>query len=525
MAMRESSMAGNLYGAQEVGTKRAVALFLVVVAAFFIGSFNDIWVVGSRWMDFTESYSDGWLMFAIAIFLTVRQFKIAPPATEPQPLWLLPLFAMVFFSVLSAWIYVEVIQDFFLVPMLLAALAAVWGWRQLQRFLIPIGLLAMVTPFWDFLDWPLQLITVQANKVLLGFWGIKFHVESVYIYLHGVGAIEVAGGCSGLRYLIVAISLCLIYGHLSFKRWRTIAKFVATGAAFGIVTNWVRVYVVTLVAYESDMKASLVRHHDFFGWALFGVILIPLFWLGSRYAQKEARLEEAEPQNLGASITAKPKSNTLVWTTVVAAVVLLLSPRIIDVMRPVMTSDTPPAMNISLSDGWLQAFSGRSDGWKPVSYGASVVNWKHWVKMGTDNKAIGSHLSTYVATYKHQSPGKEMIQYGNYIFNRNHWAPKATYQIKGKDGRTYQAIQLERRPAGRKIYIAYTYYVSGLWLTNDVEAKLAQVVGLFTGRHDNSLIAVGLDCGQCQAPKAELRDAMDQLTAQVRSGLDAYQSK
>jgi exosortase/archaeosortase family protein len=61
---------------------------------------------------------------------------------------------------------------------------------------------------------------------------------------------------------------------------------IAVALALGLFTNWVRIFVLVLVGYYSQMKSGLVADHETFGWLLFaGVVLPPLYFAPLRKRQ------------------------------------------------------------------------------------------------------------------------------------------------------------------------------------------------------------------------------------------------
>jgi len=135
---------------------------------------------------------------------------------------------------------VQALRQIVLVPLILGGMAVLWGWRQLVPFIVPVGVLFFAIPVWDFISWPLQLITTSVNQVLLGPFGVEFEVEGVFIYLIGVGAFEIAHGCSGLRYLLVGMTLSFLYGELNYRRWSSRIMLAVVGVLFSLLANWIR---------------------------------------------------------------------------------------------------------------------------------------------------------------------------------------------------------------------------------------------------------------------------------------------
>ncbi|WP_372966648.1 archaeosortase/exosortase family protein, partial [Marinobacter sp.] len=167
------------------GVLRQLLPFLAVFCLFGVFAFSTIEGVVTRWLKLDESYSHGFLLLAVSLFLTVQAVKRHPVVSGFYPFWLLPFALCLLGYWLGGLIRLQALQQLTLVPMLLSGFAVVMGWRQIRWFLIPLGLLFLTVPVWDFLAWNLQLITVAVNKFLLGFLDINFEIEGVFVYLVG----------------------------------------------------------------------------------------------------------------------------------------------------------------------------------------------------------------------------------------------------------------------------------------------------------------------------------------------------
>ena len=151
--------------------------YLLVLCGLGLLAWPTIEGVVSRWFKLDESYSHGFLLLAVSVFLIAQSVKRHPVASGFYPFWLVPLCLSLLGYWLGGLIRLQALQQLTLVPMLLSALAVLMGWRQVRWLIVPVGLLFLTVPVWDFLSWNLQLITVAVNKFLLGLLDIDFEVE------------------------------------------------------------------------------------------------------------------------------------------------------------------------------------------------------------------------------------------------------------------------------------------------------------------------------------------------------------
>ena len=177
--------------------------FALLFIALALLVWPTLWGIVDRWFKFTEAYSHGLLLLVVSLFLVVRAARLKPVSPGFYPLWLAPFALALVAYGLGDVMRVQALTELTIVPLLLGGAAILLGWRQVRQFIIPVGILFLAVPVWDYLSWTLQVVTVEMNRVLLGLFDIDFKVEGVFVYLTDVGIFEIANGCSGLRYLLV----------------------------------------------------------------------------------------------------------------------------------------------------------------------------------------------------------------------------------------------------------------------------------------------------------------------------------
>ena len=138
----------------------------------------------------------------------------------------------------------------------------------------------MATPIWFVIVPGLQALTASAVNWLLlrGRWPV--YVEDNLIFVPN-GALEIAAGCAGLKFVQTALALTLIEGFLARRSIRTMAIVGVLAFALALLCNWLRVAAITLLALYLDLQHPWVTDHNWVGWVLFIMLFGPLFfWLG-----------------------------------------------------------------------------------------------------------------------------------------------------------------------------------------------------------------------------------------------------
>jgi exosortase len=478
---------------------KATAPFIIVLLALGLATFPTLEAIGSRWLMLDESYSHGLLLLVVSIGLICRAAARKPVAPGFYPVWLVPFALCLLGYWLGSLIRLQALQQLVLVPMLLSVFAVLMGWKQVRWFLVPVGLLFLTIPVWDFLAWPLQIITVAVNKLWLGVFNIDFEIEGVFVHLVGVGTFEVAHGCSGLRYLLVGQALALIYGEMYLSRLRSKVSLFLLAVVFALIANWIRVFVIFYVGYETNMESSLIHNHENFGWWLFGATLIPLYFIAGHFEKRDEAAVDSNVQaaNRQAAQPASAGVAVLALLVVVAATWMSLPEK-----RPHVTQ-VPAGYEINLPQ-YAPAFGRYLAGWKPQvihpdrMYAQTLFDRNEAKQQGAADQAL--YLGVF--TYDYQRRGAELIQYSNRLYDKEVWIPERFFEITPAFAGKVQGVTLKNRITGQKLHLAYSYFVENLWETDEWQAKLAQIQGFFSNRTDANLLIGGLTCEQCEPEKA-----------------------
>jgi len=225
-----------------------------------------------------EAFTHGYLVLLIALWLIWRERRqLAATPIRPQPL---ALALLVLLSALWLWCWRAAIQEFhmMLLPMiLLTAVAAVLGTRAARALAFPVGYLYFAMPFWSGGTFLLQGLSSKMVGVLVWLTGIPAFMRGNVIELPR-GAIRIAGGCSGLHSFMVGLALAALYGKLFDLPLRRRLWAIALMGALALITNWVRIFIVTAIAYFTHMHSSLVRNHYWLGWWLFACAFAAFLW-------------------------------------------------------------------------------------------------------------------------------------------------------------------------------------------------------------------------------------------------------
>ena len=170
------------------------------------------------------------------------------------------------------------------------------GHGSLQGFGLPISILLFALPIWYNVSSILQAISAKATETIVGFLGLTAHVNGIFITIPN-GVFEIAGGCSGLGFMLVSLSLA---GYILLSTTTThTTKILAilTVIFWAMLTNWVRICLIILAGYEYGMDHPLVQEHVTFGWFVYAIIMMPLILFGTRWIDRQALKLESSAES------------------------------------------------------------------------------------------------------------------------------------------------------------------------------------------------------------------------------------
>lgn len=471
--------------------KKIFPILLIGFLALFVYAYYptilDLWV---RWNKFDESYSHGMLVLAISAFYLFVQLR-AIPSLAVNPCWFGPalLLGSSILWVLAFYAHIEAIQHILLPWVIWLFCYSLLGWHTAKKLLFPVGFLYFAIPIWDVLTEPLQYITTDVNGFLLALVGVEAHIEDVFVTI-SVGKFEIAGGCSGLRYLIISITLTSLYSYLNYSRAKSAATLIIVGILLALFANWIRVFIIILAGHFTNMESSLINEHDHFGWLVFAITLIPLFFLAHKL---ESNVEHTSQQPAQEKAAENTQSNANISPAYALLFTLITLSAAIAV--PIYASysknnNTNSSYSIDIEMG------AALDQWQRSYLKANLISPPKFTTPDGEFDAIysdGTHnIQLSIRSYIQQAQGKELINFNNRLYDQstfiNHDAgslgiPNNDFNyliIKGKD----KKLEL----------IGYQYLVANMATSNRVMAKLLEIIRPLIGSPTSTLIYTRIRC-------------------------------
>jgi EpsI family protein len=439
-----------------------------------------------------RTYVHGYGVAAISVGLIWRARGVID-ATGGEPCW--P--ALVATGVLSffwyvAWISgVEIGYQVLFPVILLAAVAGVVGPRAAAAVGFSIFYLYFAIPIWSYLNEPLRSFTTLGVTAMARVTGLPAYVESNTVYIPS-GAIRILGGCSGIRYFIVALAIAALYGELERYRFRNRVVLLAVVAAMAILMNWVRVYGIVLDGHLTDMRGRLVAgDHELYGWILFAMLLVAVLWVARRFAPAADSTPAPPPK----SVT---RSNRSLAAFMAVLSALAIGPVLTAVARG--RSGTGAPISIALpggSAGWIGP-TAAGDRWLPVYQNPDAE------VLGEYRKA-GRHVIAYLNAYAYQAQGHELVGYGDNLLGASGWEANShrTVVAHAAGGESPYIEVAVSTPDESHWIVGYFYVVGGRLVTGVIPSKLYYALAVLQGRPWSGVVAAASKCAaDCTAASA-----------------------
>lgn len=254
----------------------------LIVTALAVVIFYPTWIrLAEAWLEFEQVLAHGLATAIIYVgLLIIHPPTSAESRTRSNPFHLVG--ALLLFATTLVWGLLELVRIDTLAYLLLPVglLATSWALLGVSRTLsfVPYALLLSLSlPIWaDLVPALVELASVVVGT-WVGWFGMTALIEGNSITLP-YGRLIIADGCSGIRYFAISLLLAMMTSILNDYRWRGWLTTLLVAALLGLIANWVRITILVVVAYETNMQSEMLADHETMGWIVFGVFIMPALY-------------------------------------------------------------------------------------------------------------------------------------------------------------------------------------------------------------------------------------------------------
>lgn len=449
-----------------------LALFVVLFLPTFQGLF-------ARWIKWDESLSHGLLVNTLFIYLLYKSTPWQNTRNSILSSSLL-LFGIALTSVM--WFFFRTAQIFILEQLLLLVLlaglyASTYGIKTAFQFRLLLVLPVFTIPAWDQLTIPLVNLSGWVVGNIIQMIAIPAVIDGNNIFIP-FGQIIIADGCSGLRYLEIALALAFIIALLNNYNERQLIPALIIAAALGLFANWLRIFLLVLIGYESKMQSSLMANHDFFGWALFGILCLPAIYFAPIIVQPLKK----RPESL-----IKP---TLLLPIAVLSIGPLLNFFIASEPRPAEFTKVINASFAPIPESKMPLF---------VTAPAESFKENHLAEIN------GIKLYIQADQYQRRTTNDKLVPYIARLYNPEEWLIDSSEDINIAS-HTAKMTRFRKTASNIKVMQLQWFDVGGYNANTIAMAKFLQIPAIIMGSNNFKIITLQSHCNSanCELESAAL---------------------
>lgn len=475
---------------QRFATPGILTLSLILVALVLYGSTTSglirLWTSPD-----TVTYGHGLLLLAVGLYVGYRDWRLSGPWNGFRP----SVPGLVFLSAISVlWFLadlgsVQVIQQVMLVVLPIGIAWAAFGLVAARILLLPVLLVLCAVPIWEIVNQGhLQQLTALFVAKMVALTGHSIYREGMLLVLPA-GSFLVAENCSGMRQLMAAVPIGLLYSWMNGFGVSLSVLYTMAAAAVAILVNTVRIYIVVMAGQLTDMQHYFVTtDHVTLGWVLFGIGMTLFILVSSRLpALRRADAVAGDDVRLQGGEPSPPSTGTplLLKGMVFAAIGLVVGPALAGWYAG--GRDEAVDVRLELPDrigAWEAAPSG--DEYRPHVHGEDAVHEARY------RSPDGGLVTLHLYYFHHQTQDREAVSSFHRVYDGEQWwtTGRAERRRSVSDtGLTVIESEITSR-AGRE-RLVWRWYEVAHWRTADRSmAKLHGIRGLVIGRPDATLVVV-----------------------------------
>lgn len=463
-------------------------LFLTCLGFLYFDTAKAIVLIWSR----SETFTHGFVVPPIVVWLIWRQRQALRHLTpKPSAVGFLLLTGAAFAWLVGDLAAIDAVMQLAFVSMVVLLVPALLGVSVVRAIAFPLAFLFFAVPIGEFAMPQLMVWTADFTVLALRLSGIPVFREGLQFVIPS-GNWSVVEACSGVRYLIASLTVGTLFAYLNYQSTSRRVVFIAVSLVVPIVANWLRAYLIVLLGHLSGNKLAAGVDHLIYGWVFFGVVILLMFMIGSRWSEPEPEITSINTKVHAASPSISPIQYGLVATLLL---VILVVPRV--ALRVIDQSDsttaTPQlAVPQTMSQGWTASVA-PGLGWQPAFQNPSA-------QFQTGYTLGDQSVGLYLAFYHHQGPHRKLVSSENALAKTNdtQWTPLlGGSRVVDLPDRSIAVRTAELRKsahsgqvADERLTVWQIYWINGTLTSSDILAKAYTALNSLLGRGDDSAVII-----------------------------------
>lgn len=447
---------------QRLAPFMVIALLVVIYFPTFIG-------LSVEWAQWDESLAHA---YPLLLWFLILLHKLGPIGLSPQKRWVDILLALGLIGTSILWflfstIQIRILEQLILLPILYLALAFTFGLKTVWqlRFLLLMPLFAI--PIWDYLNNSLVQLASTVVGEMVRMIRIPALIDGSSIFIPS-GHIMIADGCSGLRYLIISLALGYTISYLNGYRETGLIASLLIAGVLGLLANWLRIFMLILVGYYTEMQSSLMEDHETFGWIVFALICFPAIYF--------APVIKKIPTPIGViGNRAQPKKILLL-------ALLLVPGLLLNQLAASSNSGTAPSYHFANSD---------------LVPHTAILPLPPLLPPATKTQNFMAPANIYlqVNQYIPQTSVDRLVPYIARQFDIQYWLQERV-KVVAVGSKKVRVEQLRQKSGLKRVVQVQWFDVGGITTATVAQAKLLQIPAVLSGKQYFSVFTLQAECMQ-----------------------------
>lgn len=324
-------------------------------------------------------------------------------------------------------------------------------------------------------------MTTSASTYLIELLSLPAFIEGNIVHLP-YGVLEIAGGCSGLRYFLVSLILALYFSQQRPNAPKIVASMFFIAALFSLFANWIRVTLLIIIAEKSNMQSSLVADHETFGWIVYLVVMAPCVWAMLVIEKRNlANSPSSEVPNASTASSYELKAAHLILAIIITGI----SPLLVGLSSTINASKQGE-LSIDISpppSGWMKTATSKS-----ATYTSGFIGVQQENNFSLVNSTSGTQVHVQVLSYTAEEQGSELINDSNQLADKQ-WNIANTSTSSENLG---AAILTNARRD--QVAVLWYFRVGDYRTSNPLKAKLAQLLNVFSPDTAKAHVSLSVQC-------------------------------
>jgi len=455
----------------------------------------------------SETFAHAFLVLPISLWLVWRQrARLAALTPRAQPWILLAMLGVAVAWMLADLVVVNAAAQYTMVALLILTVPAVLGVEVALTILFPLLYLFFMVPFGEFMVPTLMEWTADFTVAALRATGIPVLRDGQHFVIPS-GSWSVIDECSGVRYLMASFTVGALFAYLNYQSYTRRAVFMVFSLLVPIVANWLRAYLIVMLAHLSGNRLATGVDHILYGWVFFGLIIFLMFMIGARWAEHEETAAAGSPAPLAGAGSA---ARTMFVTAAAGIAIAALPHLVIAALQRAEGAAAPAQLQLpaELSPSWAADRPGLI-AWAPEFANPSIQASRVY---GAAAGTVGVH----VAYVRGQNDQRKLVTTQHLLVGMRDpmWAFPTVggrHSVAVGDRtvsvRTTELVSRDITAGAQRPRLAVwrMYWIDGRFIAGDVEAKLASAVARLRGRGDEgALVMLYADAASPEAANAAL---------------------